>query len=75
MEVNRQPPLTDSSVPLWLRTQRRLQNMESFAARHRITSDGSSIHTQLLEERIQLASRHLVLLLKEMEERESSHTS
>jgi len=30
------------------------------------------MHIQLLEERIQLASRHLVLLLKEMEEREGN---
>ena len=72
MEVSRQNPQRASSDPLWLRTQRRLQNMETFAARHRITSDGSSMHIQLLEERIQLASRHLVLLLKEMEEREGN---
>ena len=62
---------TDKTVPLWLRTQRRLQNMETFAARHRITSGGTSSNTQMLEERIALASSHLVRLIKEREERGS----
>lgn len=54
--------------PLWLRTQRRLQRMETWSARHRLTSSGSCERIQLQDERIALACRHLVLLLKEMEE-------
>jgi hypothetical protein len=43
--------------------------METFAARHRNTSDGFTERIQLQDQRIALASRHLVLLLKEWEER------
>ena len=59
----------DMTLPLWRRTQLRLQNMETFAARHRNTSDGFSERIQLQDQRIALACRHLVLLLKEQEER------
>ena len=59
----------DKTVPLWRRTQLRLQNMETFAAQHRISSDGFTERIQLQDQRIALASRHLVLLLKEWEER------
>ncbi len=60
---------TDKTVPLWRRTQLRLQAMETFAARHRNTSDGFDERIQLQDQRISLACRHLVLLLKDMEER------
>jgi len=39
------------------------------------TSDGFDERIQLQEQRIALAGRHLVLLLKEMEERTSSPIS
>ena len=55
--------------PLWLRTQRRLQNMETWSAQRRLTSSGFDERIQLQDERIALACRHLVLLLKEREER------
>ena len=55
--------------PLWLRTQRRLQRMETWSARHRLTSSGSCERIQLQDERIALACRHLVLLLKDWESR------
>ena len=55
--------------PLWLRTQRRLQNMETWSAQQRLTSSGFEERIQLQDERIALACRHLVLLLKEREER------
>ena len=55
--------------PLWLRTQRRLQNMETWSAQRRLTSSGFDERIQLQEERIALAGRHLVLLVKEWEER------
>ncbi len=70
MEVSPPLPQRDSTDPLWLRTQRRLQNMETWSAQRRITSGGISSNTQSLEERIQLASLHLVHLLKEIHERE-----
>ena len=58
----------DMTLPLWRRTQLRLQNMETWSARHRNTSDGFSERIQLQDQRIALACRHLVLLLKEWEE-------
>ena len=59
----------DKSIPLWRRTQRRLQNMETWSAQRRLTSSGFDERIQLQDERIALACRHLVLLLKEREER------
>ena len=59
----------DKTLPLWRRTQLRLQNMETWSARHRNTSDGFTERIQLQDQRIALACRHLVLLLKELEER------
>ena len=61
----------DRSVPLWLRTQRRLARSVTWSLRHRNTSDGFDERIQLADQRIELAHRHLVLLLKEMEERGS----
>ena len=58
----------DSTVPLWRRTQLRLQRMETWSAQHRITSHGFDERIQLQDQRIALACRHLVLLLKDMEE-------
>ena len=54
-------------APLWLRTKRRLDRMETWSARHRLTSSGFDERIQLQDERIALACRHLVLLLKERE--------
>ena len=65
----------DLTLPLWRRTQLRLQNMETWSAQRRNTSDGFSERIQLQDQRIALAARHLVLLLKEMEERQSSINS
>ena len=62
----------DSTLPLWRRTQLRLQNMATFTAQRMNTSDGFDERIQLAEQRIELAGRHLVLLLKEMEERRSA---
>ena len=59
----------DLTLPLWRRTQLRLRNMETWSAQRRNTSDGFDERIQLQDQRIALASRHLVLLLKEMEER------
>ena len=59
----------DMTLPLWRRTQLRLQRMETFAARHRNTSDGFTERIQLQDQRIALACRHLILLLKDREER------
>ena len=61
----------DKTVPLWLRTKHRLDRMETWSARHRNTSDGFDERIQLQDERIMLAARHLVLLLKEWEERKT----
>ena len=59
----------DPSLPLWRRTQLRLQNMETWSAQHRNTSDGFTERIQLQDQRIALACRHLVLLVKEWEEK------
>ena len=56
------------ALPLWRRTQLRLARMETWSARHRNTSDGFDERIQLQDERIQLACRHLVLLIREREE-------
>ena len=58
----------DPTLPLWRRTQLRLQRMETFAAQHRITSDGFTERIQLQDQRIALACQHLVQILKDMEE-------
>ena len=55
--------------PLWRRTQQRLQNMETWSAQRRLTSSGFDERIQLQDERIALACKHLVLLIKEREER------
>ena len=63
------PNWQDSTVPLWRRTQLRLQRMETWSAQHRNTEDGFDERIQLQDQRIALACRHLVLLIKEWEEK------
>ena len=63
------PDPAAKTLPLWRRTQQRLQNMETWSARHRNMSDGFDERIQLQDQRIALACRHLVLLFKDMEER------
>ena len=67
-----QPNWQDSTVPLWRRTQLRLQRMETWSAQHRNTEHGFDERIQLQDQRIALACRHLVLLIKDMEERSTS---
>ena len=62
----------DTTLPLWRRTQLRLQNMETWSAQRRNTSDGFCERIQLQDQRIALAARHLVLILKEEEERRAA---
>ena len=59
----------DMALPLWRRTQLRLQRMETWSAQHRNTSDGFTERIQLQDQRIALACQHLVQILKDMEER------
>ena len=59
----------DKSLPLWRRTQLRLARSVTWSEQHRNTSDGFDERIQLMDQRIELAHRHLVLLLKEWEER------
>ena len=59
----------DTTLPLWRRTQLRFQRAETWSARHRLTETGFCERIQLQDQRIALAERHLVLLLKAMEER------
>ena len=66
-----QSPPDEQTLPLWRRTQLRLARMETWSARHRNSFDGFDERIQLQDERIALACRHLVLLLKEREERQS----
>ena len=62
----------DTTLPLWRRTQLRLQNMETFTAQRMNMSDGFTPNIQKQEERIALAGSHLVFLLKEWEDRKSA---
>ena len=64
-------PNDQPTLPLWRRTQQRLARMETWSAQHRNTSDGFDERIQLQDERIALACRHLVLLLKEHEDRQN----
>ena len=57
----------DTTLPLWRRTQLRLQTMETWSVQHRNMSDGFIERIQLQDQRIALACRHLVLILKDME--------
>ena len=61
----------DPTLPLWRRTQLRLQNMATFTAQRMNMSDGFTPHIQRQEERIALAGAHLVFLLKEWEDRKT----
>ena len=61
----------DTTLPLWRRTQLRLQSMATFTTQRMNTSDGFDERIQLQEERIALAGRHLVLLLKEWESQQA----
>ena len=58
----------DMTLPLWRRTQLRLQRMETWSVQHRNTSDGFTERIQLQDQRIALACQHLVQILKDMEE-------
>lgn len=58
----------DMTLPLWRRTQLRLQRMETWSAQHRNSSDGFIERIQLQDQRIALACQHLVQILKDMEE-------
>ena len=66
--MSRPKPWEDMSLPLWRRTQLRLQTMETWSVRHRNLSDGFAERIQLQDQRIALACRHLVLILKDREE-------
>ena len=58
----------DMTLPLWRRTQLRLQRMETWSAQHRNTSDGFNERIQLLDQEIALKCRRLVLILKDLEQ-------
>ena len=58
----------DPTLPLWRRTQLRLQRMETWSAQHRNTSDGFIERIQLLDQEIALKCRRLVLILKDLEQ-------
>ena len=62
----------DLSLPLWRRTQLRLQNMATCTAQRMNMSDGFTPNIQRQEQRIALAGEHLVHLLKEWEDRKSA---
>ena len=62
----------DTTLPLWRRTQLRLQSMATFTAQRMNMSDGFTPNIQRQEQRIALAGDHLVHLLKEWEDRKSA---
>ena len=68
MESNRHSSTNPETVPLWIRTKRRLDRMATFTAQRTPTSLGFDELIALREERIALASRELVLLIKRWEE-------
>ena len=68
MASNPQNPQRDTTAPLWLRTKARLDRMAMWSAQRTPTSLGFDELIALREERIALASRELVLLIKRWEE-------
>ena len=62
----------DTTLPLWRRTQLRLQSMATFTAQRMNMSDGFTPNIQRQEQRIALAGEHLVHLLKEWEDRKAA---
>jgi hypothetical protein len=69
MESNHPSSTNPETVPLWIRTKRRLDRMATFTAQRTPMSLGSDELIALREERIALASRELILLIKRWEER------
>ena len=72
------PPNLPPEDPLWRRTQRRLQRMATFSARHQSFELGSDPVIEAMESAITQQSRLLVLLLKrweEQKEREGEHST
>ena len=65
------PPNLPKDAPLWRRTQRRLQRMETFTARLTSFEDGCDPVIQAMESAITEQSRLLVVLLKRWEEQQS----
>lgn len=63
-------PNLPTEDPLWRRTQRRLQRMGTFTARHTPIEIGSDPVIEAMESAITQQSRLLVLLLKRWEERQ-----
>ena len=59
--------LPEPSSPLSRRTQLKLENMARFTALRMNMSDGLDPLIQIQEEKIELAGRHLVLLLEAWE--------
>ena len=68
MESNPRNQTNPETVPLWIRTKQRLDRMATFTAQRTPTSLGFDDLIALREERIALASRELVLLIKRWEE-------
>ena len=61
----------EATLPLWRRTQLKLDRLETLYELLRHTDDGSTTLTQLRDETSRYAQRKLVLLLKEWEERKT----
>ena len=68
MESNPQNQPRETTAPLWLRTKQRLDRMAMWSGQRTPTSLGFDELIALREERIALASRELVLLIKRWEE-------
>jgi hypothetical protein len=63
-------PVEDDQLPLWLRTQRRLDRMATWSLQRMTTSDGLDPVIQMREEKIRCASAELCLRLRRWEERQ-----
>ena len=68
MESNPHSQPRETTAPLWLRTKQRLDRMAMWSGQRTPTSLGFDELIALREERIALASRELVLLIKRWEE-------
>ena len=68
MESNPLSQPRETTAPLWLRTKQRLDRMAMWSGQRTPTSLGFDELIALREERIALASRELVLLIKRWEE-------
>lgn len=66
------PHLRPTKLPLWLRTQKRLQKMEWWSQQLLSSEDGCDPVIQAMEQEVMAKSVHLLARLREWEENHAS---